>query len=360
MIGRTNVGGGADLNFKVVGGTTEPSNPKENTIWVETEEKIPSWIFSAENPYIRNEDFYSKAEVKKGYYLGSTPKETASDNFDILYIALPPSATRVTILSGSTSASSVYHAWYDETGASISTFARKTGKNSYEVPEGAVKIGVSHRKDDQDSVLVEYYAEAPEGEIWVAVSLKSPVSFNALKKNTLMIYPLNCQQYIGGVWTDVPAKTYQSGAWSSWVFVLFDRTAQSFESIYDGLRCTDGNKEPTSTSAPITDADPFVKMTEGSSSNVPRAWQWEAPINFADYKTLEVYGYSTDGLFAIDDYLLGVGDVYDMGNIAKMNFAKTEQLHTMDISGIDVEGYLGFLSRNTNASTYVKYVRLHR
>ena len=34
MIGRTNAGGGASLNFKVVGGTAAPSNPKENTIWV--------------------------------------------------------------------------------------------------------------------------------------------------------------------------------------------------------------------------------------------------------------------------------------------------------------------------------------
>jgi hypothetical protein len=50
-IGRTNAGGsgGAALNFKVVGGTTEPVNPKENMIWVKTE-RIGAWYFSATQP----------------------------------------------------------------------------------------------------------------------------------------------------------------------------------------------------------------------------------------------------------------------------------------------------------------------
>lgn len=36
-----NAAGG--LNFEVVGGTTQPSNPKENTIWVNTNVEIPMW-----------------------------------------------------------------------------------------------------------------------------------------------------------------------------------------------------------------------------------------------------------------------------------------------------------------------------
>lgn len=42
--------GGAGLNFKVVGGTTAPGSPTENTIWVNTSVAIPSWAFSAEEP----------------------------------------------------------------------------------------------------------------------------------------------------------------------------------------------------------------------------------------------------------------------------------------------------------------------
>lgn len=43
-------GGGASLNFKVVGGATVPSNPKENTIWINTSEDISSWVLSPAEP----------------------------------------------------------------------------------------------------------------------------------------------------------------------------------------------------------------------------------------------------------------------------------------------------------------------
>lgn len=43
-------GGGAALNFRVVGGVTQPSGPKENTIWVNTDQKITSWFFAHAAP----------------------------------------------------------------------------------------------------------------------------------------------------------------------------------------------------------------------------------------------------------------------------------------------------------------------
>ena len=45
--------GGASLNFKVVGGTTQPINPTENTIWVNTSTAIGEWQFSATQPTTR-------------------------------------------------------------------------------------------------------------------------------------------------------------------------------------------------------------------------------------------------------------------------------------------------------------------
>ena len=42
-------GGGAALNFKVVG-NPQPTSPKENTIWVNTDVKITGWYFSATQP----------------------------------------------------------------------------------------------------------------------------------------------------------------------------------------------------------------------------------------------------------------------------------------------------------------------
>ena len=43
-------GGGGSLNFKVVGGTIQPSNPSENMNWIVTDKKITGWIFSEDEP----------------------------------------------------------------------------------------------------------------------------------------------------------------------------------------------------------------------------------------------------------------------------------------------------------------------
>lgn len=43
-------GSGGGLNFAIVGGLTQPVSPKENTIWVNTDTTITSWVFAPEAP----------------------------------------------------------------------------------------------------------------------------------------------------------------------------------------------------------------------------------------------------------------------------------------------------------------------
>lgn len=38
---------GTELNFEIVGGTTQPTNPKENTIWVNTDTEITGYEFTS-------------------------------------------------------------------------------------------------------------------------------------------------------------------------------------------------------------------------------------------------------------------------------------------------------------------------
>lgn len=40
----------SSLSFSIVGGTTQPSNPANNTVWVNTSTAISSWVFSATTP----------------------------------------------------------------------------------------------------------------------------------------------------------------------------------------------------------------------------------------------------------------------------------------------------------------------
>ena len=102
--------GGASLNFKVVAGTTEPTNPKENMIWVKTSNKITGWYFSATQP-----------------------------------------------------------------------------------------------------------ENMAEGEVWFTTGESSEFAFNALKKNTLQVYPVSAKQYVSGAWVDKEAKSWQGGEWVNWI-----------------------------------------------------------------------------------------------------------------------------------------------
>lgn len=47
-------GGGAGLNFSVVGGTTQPTG-RENLIWVDTDTAITDWLFSTTQPTTRSD-----------------------------------------------------------------------------------------------------------------------------------------------------------------------------------------------------------------------------------------------------------------------------------------------------------------
>lgn len=51
MIGPTNArGGGGGINLKVVGGTTQPTAPRENTIWINTTTAITGYVLSPTRP----------------------------------------------------------------------------------------------------------------------------------------------------------------------------------------------------------------------------------------------------------------------------------------------------------------------
>lgn len=56
-------GGGTALNFRVVGGTSTPSDPKENTIWVNTDIPITGWYFGRDDTDVIPEDRFVEGVV---------------------------------------------------------------------------------------------------------------------------------------------------------------------------------------------------------------------------------------------------------------------------------------------------------
>ena len=154
---RVESGGG--LNFSVVGGLTQPANPKENTIWVETDVDITSWIFSATEP--------------------ETPAE---------------------------------------------------------------------------------------GMVWIITGKASAAEFNALKKNSIQVYPISAKQYVSGAWVNVTAKSYQGGEWVDWIEWLFNYSTQPYE-----WHTTDRSSEPDAIAGKnptvTTNSDGSITITMTKVSN---------------------------------------------------------------------------------------------
>ena len=65
-------------------------------------------------------------------------------------------------------------------------------------------------------------ASPVEGMIWFETGVDAPAPINIDKKNTVMLYPTGCKQYISGAWVKKQATTYQNGAWVDWVTYLYN------------------------------------------------------------------------------------------------------------------------------------------
>ena len=210
----TRRGGNNPLNFNVVGGTSAPSNPKENTIWVNTDREITSWHFGPEEPNAYDIQCDKNADGSANATTLLSP-HVLSDG-EILNFVIPHSLTNITnwLVMADT-----YNSWYRYAIRNLDgTLPSKWEKGT--------KVGLRISYDStsfgdytfRTAYIVTYGSyTAEEGVVCIQTGTNSPVEFNALKKNGIQIYPLSAKQFIGGTGVVKTAKTYQGGAWQEWI-----------------------------------------------------------------------------------------------------------------------------------------------
>ena len=175
--------GGAGLNLKVVGGTSAPSSPKENTIWVNTSTAINGYAFSATEP-----------------------------------------------------------------------------------------------ENPVDSM------------VWISVGADSTAPMNIDKKNTVMLYPVGCKQYVGGAWTSKVAQTYLNGSWTSWLFVLWnygDNTTAS--GGWGGNNFHTGSTLYDSGSATVNSDGTVTLATGNRTTACGESYTNLNPIDMTPFSTMAVH-----------------------------------------------------------------------
>lgn len=76
-------------------------------------------------------------------------------------------------------------------------------------------------------------AAATEGLVWLKTGISATAPINLSRKNTVMLYPTNCYQYISGAWVSKTAMTYINGAWLNWTVYLYSNGNQ-YEAVTGG------------------------------------------------------------------------------------------------------------------------------
>ena len=128
-----------------------------------------------------------------------------------------------------------------------------------------------------------------EGVVWFPTGTSSAVAFNALKKNSVEVYPTFAKQWVSGEWVTLEAKIYQNGKWVAFkTNILLD---MSFNKTYNH-----GNK--VSFHSPTAD-EPYLTVTttyENSSA--------QGKLTVCTDKTYDLTGVNTIE-FVVDKWTLG-------------------------------------------------------
>jgi hypothetical protein len=174
---------GASLNFAVVG-NPKPNNPKENTIWLNTDVEITSWVFSAEEPE-----------------------------------------------------------------------------------------NLAH------------------GDVWIPIGVSGAVTLNALKKNGILLHPLEAKQYINGALVKKDAAIYQDNHWVEWVMWLFSNG--DIKNITGGWTVTTGKNgaypAEATPSLTVNEDSLVIRTNEGMGFAHPKN-----PIDLTPYTTVHYTGTASD------------------------------------------------------------------
>lgn len=203
------------LNFKVVGGTTEPADPSENMIWVNTDTEITSWYFNADEPnLLKNTGTFDEYCTSDGDIVIDNDSEYKLSGF--INVEYGKNYSWNYNISDTISANHYIVEFTSE-----NTFKTKiktvnsvsgTSFNGIYTPSSSDVIAVRIGWGIAAEVTIDV-SFIIEDMVWIKTSATSTIPFNALKKNGIQVYPIFAKQYINNAWVDVEIKSYQNSAW---------------------------------------------------------------------------------------------------------------------------------------------------
>lgn len=187
-----------------------------------------------------------------------------------------------------------------------------------------------------------------EGMVWMKTGSKSPVAFNALKKNGIMLYPTECMQYIGNEWVGKNAKSYLDGEWVDWGYGTVYSYGDEFAHFTGGIAVNHN------TNGEATKAEDHIAFTGKKDTNTDYmhgVCYTAKPIDLTDFKTLKAVAHSEKLQYVAGSVKVGAASDLAAFEPTKTRFdafpggLSTETgdiVVTYDVSGLSGEYYVGF------------------
>lgn len=191
-------------------------------------------------------------------------------------------------------------------------------------------------------------ANPAEGMVWFAVGTASSVAFNALKENSVMVYPLSAKQYSGGAWVSRTAKSRMDDQWVDW-FVWNGQLYQNgneFTNETGGWYAANEGSLVSSTIASIArNEDNMVLTVNGGRKSAMLTSR--KPIDLTDFDLVTFEGLIHPGTATTDKAAYGYLYAYkDNGGTltnaarADIKASKTAGTVTLNVSGLSGEHYI--------------------
>lgn len=189
--------------------------------------------------------------------------------------------------------------------------------------------------------------------VWIATSKSSSVEFNALKKNSVHVYPISTKQYLSGAWVSVTATIYQNGAWADfWNGELY-KSGNEYQSITGGWI----GRRPSgyfSSNGSVLKNTATIKTVAGWNQYIAAVTSQK--IDLTNYNTLS---------FKVTDFQYGNGrylflcvftDTYkDSDAIIRIPQGSIiKGINVMDISALKNKYYIGFGCASEGGTSYIE------
>lgn len=240
--------GGAGLNFKIVGGAARPQNPKENTIWINTDTAIGEYVFRAE-PNNKVLTSTKTATNQWGFENNSKNLRAANPNErTAVFECLPDTEYTLTKSSG--------NLWYvaasrQAPAAGVDITVLKATSNdastatAIRTPANARYLYIFVNNQSLASECTASYkkylrtdgSDLQAGDLWIRTAAQSNISLNALIKNALIIRLSDAFQWDGSDWIKRDGRIYQSEKWLPFK-VLFYENGKQYTELTGGYEVT--------------------------------------------------------------------------------------------------------------------------